>query len=703
MNTTLSGISDIVDIKTTRNGKIAQGSEGALSEWAVELIDKRQDVMRANGEKLGKDKESLRAIEYIAASQALKEALELSDEIARMRRAAKTDAEKAAVSIKEDELSDILSTSYDQAAESGDKKRRAAYDVAESYIINATVIGVEGAQAIEDAKSQAADAPHDLPEKSANDSEPLDGDQQEMTSYEQMLQEKYLGNDYDEGDRVVSVESQADTPAPTPAEQPGRMGRLKSRIKRVVGDLWVTLKERARSTKDSLVFAANAAMGSITAFRGVRPEDYSDPAEYRSAKIKATKQVLGATGILAFGAVAATEAYKWYSMASPVARAAGLASESLGDHDLPQGGMDDLSGYNSFGEVDDNLNLGMLHEHPGHAMGTDGVFDADRAVVPEVYGETELLPYDVDTDPYNADKLDVFNMSDGFSTENIETSMAEWKSDMVKSPEMMAMLLDQYDDVDPTILDDDLSNNAELFSGAQPQVVDIIDNMKDVHYMTVPAGTEYSSYYTFMDEDGNFQLGRSFGVSHDHDITFMVGTITDAFGNEKQIMVNTECGQICNFEPMIGSDEIPIIPQAPPEPPAPEAPPQTPPEVPTPPSDTPPATPNTPPETPLPPTDTPPEPESPGETPPPEPEPKNSAQNIDENPQLNQSVANGGEVHDSGEYLPPEQMVQPERDYLPPEKTPTPPLAPGAEPITAVEQEIREELPNEGGESSGRI
>lgn len=677
-NAALSRISDIVEVTATRNDRFAQGSEGALSKWAVNLIDEHQDIMRANGENLAKDKESLRAVEYIATSPSLKEALVLGDRIADMRRSAKTDAERVAIAAKEDELSDKLSAAYDQIIESGDEKQRAAYDAAESYIINATVIGVEGAQALDDMRGQAAGVFRNLLEK--KEAEPDTTQEQQLTEAVPPVETGRMQGGLEDKPKVL--------------ERP-----ITARIRQAVGDMRVFLGETAKSTKENLSFAANMMQGTIANFLAIRSENYDDPAEYRRAKIKATKNMIGTTGILAFGAVAAIEAVKWYSMISPAARAVGIAAEGAEDYDLPQNGMSDSFHHDSVMGVDDNMSLGMLHRHPEYAAN----IDAEQVVYSgaEVYGGTELLPYDINTDPYNADKLDVFNMSDGFTSENIASSLAEWKSDVVKSPEMMAMLLDQYGDIDPTLLDDDLSNNAELFSAAQRQVVDIINGMEDVHYVTVPAGTEYSSYYTFMDENGNFQLGRSFGVSHDYDLTFMVGTITDAFGNEKQIMINTECGQICSFEPTIGSDYVPVVPRTPLDSPTSDTPLQPSPESPAPPTDT-----DTPtPETPTPPTDTgtPPEPSTPEETPSPNPEPKNSAQNIDENPQLDQAIANGGEKHDSGEYISPEQMVQPEEEYAPAENDSEQSLAPGAEPITAVEQELRKKLSNEGGESDGRI
>lgn len=207
--------------------------------------------------------------------------------------------------------------------------------------------------------------------------------------------------------------------------------------------------------------------------------------------------------------------------------------------------------------------------------------------------ETETVRgYDRELDPFFAEnKTSEYNMSNGFPTDvDPSEAMKLWQNDWENSPEMMAMIaaeLGMDGAEDPTSLDDLLTHSVNDYENWADRIEAMLAEATDIHYEVIPAGTVYNSWYTTLDENGDPQIVYSYGVSHDHPVTILV--FTDK--NGERHMVNSECGQIVNYEivsydnvpnfkppaPNTDNPSVPVTPPTPPEtpetpytPPAPE-------------------------------------------------------------------------------------------------------------------------------------
>jgi len=213
--------------------------------------------------------------------------------------------------------------------------------------------------------------------------------------------------------------------------------------------------------------------------------------------------------------------------------------------------------------------------------------------------------YNRGEDPFFAEgKTAEYNMSNGFDVNGApEQARTGWLDDVLRSPEMMSMVMAEAGlNNNPAELDDLLTNSPVVFEQHRELVRQLIENATDVHYETLPAGTVYNTWYTALDENGDPQLVQSEGISHDHDVTLLVMDV-QVNGQEVTLKINSECGQgisarmydnVPVFIPDTGTPDQPVTPgdNTPPTPTTPGE--GTPPPT-TPGEDTPP-TPTTPPE-----------------------------------------------------------------------------------------------------------
>lgn len=208
--------------------------------------------------------------------------------------------------------------------------------------------------------------------------------------------------------------------------------------------------------------------------------------------------------------------------------------------------------------------------------------------------------YNRDEDPFFAEgKTAEYNMSNGFDVNGApEQARTGWLDDVLRSPEMMSMVMAEAGLNDnPSELDDLLTNSPVRFEQHRELVRQLIENATDVHYETLPAGTVYNTWYTALDENGDPQLVQSEGISHDHNVTLLVMTVQGKDGQEFTIKVNSECGQGISAQmydnvpvfipdtntpdrPVTPGEDTPSTPTTPPTTPGGGTPPTTPPENP---------------------------------------------------------------------------------------------------------------------------
>ena len=159
----------------------------------------------------------------------------------------------------------------------------------------------------------------------------------------------------------------------------------------------------------------------------------------------------------------------------------------------------------------------------------------------------EIRGYQPELDPFfDEGKTAEYNMSNGFRTDvSPKEAMGLWQEDWENSPEMMSMIaaeLGMEGSENPTSLDDLLTNSPDYYESWADKIEAMLGRATDVHYETIPAGTEYNTWYTTLDENGDPQLVQSFGISHDHDVTVMAFTV-----DGKEYRVNSECGQMITY------------------------------------------------------------------------------------------------------------------------------------------------------------
>lgn len=191
--------------------------------------------------------------------------------------------------------------------------------------------------------------------------------------------------------------------------------------------------------------------------------------------------------------------------------------------------------------------------------------------------------YNRDEDPFFAEgKTAQYNMSNGFDVNGApEQARTGWLDDVLRSPEMMSMVMAEAGlNNNPAELDDLLTNSPVDFEQHRELVRQLIENATNVDYETLPAGTVYNTWYTALDENGDPQLVQSEGISHDHDVTLLVMTVQGKDGQEFTLKVNSECGQgisaqmydnVPVFIPYTGTPDQPVTPgeDTPPTPTAP--------------------------------------------------------------------------------------------------------------------------------------
>lgn len=302
-----------------------------------------------------------------------------------------------------------------------------------------------------------------------------------------------------------------------------------------------------------------------TATRNVidtKPEDFATVAEYKKAKRDAVIAAMGPYAIAGFVAVVGVALVKTAFLVAPAGRAAGLVAEGLGDDSIDPSLVDaaqsaDVAGVDSghgdfspmgWGNYDDDMSL-----QAGSDTGDAGVmFNHDPSIDVGPHG------YDISLDPFFApDKGPEWNMSNGFITNGTPAeAMDDWMKDLFKSPEMMSMFaaesgMEGADD--PTTLDDLLTNSPNDYISWSDRIKEMLDQATDVHYETIPAGKEYNTWYTQIDNNGDPQLVQSFGISHDKDVTALVFSIKG-----ENYMVNSDCGQLVRYEPTV-YDNVPIF------------------------------------------------------------------------------------------------------------------------------------------------
>ena len=180
--------------------------------------------------------------------------------------------------------------------------------------------------------------------------------------------------------------------------------------------------------------------------------------------------------------------------------------------------------------------------------------------------------YNRDEDPFFAEgKTAEYNMSNGFDVNGApEQARTGWLDDVLRSPEMMSMVMAEAGlNNNPAELDDLLTNSPVVFKQHRELVRQLIENATNVHYETLPAGTVYNTWYTALDENGDPQLVQSEGISHDHNVTLLVMTVQGKDGQEFTIKINSECGQgisaqmydnVPVFIPDTGTPDQPVTP-----------------------------------------------------------------------------------------------------------------------------------------------
>ena len=167
--------------------------------------------------------------------------------------------------------------------------------------------------------------------------------------------------------------------------------------------------------------------------------------------------------------------------------------------------------------------------------------------------------YNRDEDPFFAEgKTAEYNMSNGFDVNGTpEQARTGWLDDVLRSPEMMSMVMAEAGlNNNPAELDDLLTNSPVVFEQHRELVRQLIENATDVHYETLPAGTVYNTWYTALDENGDPQLVQSEGISHDHNVTLLVMTVQGKDGQEFTIKINSECGQGISAQMY---DNVPVL------------------------------------------------------------------------------------------------------------------------------------------------
>ena len=149
-------------------------------------------------------------------------------------------------------------------------------------------------------------------------------------------------------------------------------------------------------------------------------------------------------------------------------------------------------------------------------------------------------------------------MSNGFDVNGTpEQARTGWLDDVLRSPEMMSMVMAEAGlNNNPAALDDLLTNSPVYFEQHRELVRQLIENATNVHYETLPAGTVYNTWYTALDENGDPQLVQSEGISHDHDVTLLVMTVQGKDGQEFTIKINSECGQGISAQMY---DNVPVL------------------------------------------------------------------------------------------------------------------------------------------------
>ena len=180
--------------------------------------------------------------------------------------------------------------------------------------------------------------------------------------------------------------------------------------------------------------------------------------------------------------------------------------------------------------------------------------------------------YNRGEDPFFAEgKTAEYNMSNGFDVNGApEQARTGWLDDVLRSPEMMSMVMAEAGlNNNPAELDDLLTNSPVYFEQHRELVRQLIENATNVHYETLPAGTVYNTWYTALDENGDPQLVQSEGISHDHGVTLLVMTVQGKDGQEFTIKINSECGQgisaqmydnVPVFIPDTGTPDQPVTP-----------------------------------------------------------------------------------------------------------------------------------------------
>ena len=399
------------------------------------------------------------------------------------------------------------------------------------------------------------------------------------------------------------------------------------------------------------IYWASLTRGAIEKVNNIRPEDFSSDKDYRREKRKAVISAIGPFAIGGLLVTVGTSAVKTGLFLSPAARVAGLVANEMGDDvgldammsDHIQSSDIDTTSHGDFSPMGWGNYDGDMSSQAGIDTGDAGVvFDQDPLIDVGSHG------YDISLDPFFApDKGPEWNMSNGFITNGTPAeAMDDWMKDLFKSPEMMSMFaaesgMEGADD--PTTLDDLLTNSANDYISWSDRIKEMLDQATDVHYETIPAGKEYNTWYTQIDNNGDPQLVQSFDISHDKDVTALVFSIKG-----ENYMVNSDCGQLVRYEPTVYAN-VPIFN----------------------PSDQPSGTPPSPSSEPGPGPGPSPEPEpEPGHEPEPEPEPepapKDSSASIDENsevPEGNKADAVEADSATGGDTEPSEK---PGATYTPP-------------------------------------
>ena len=454
------------------------------------------------------------------------------------------------------------------------------------------------------------------------------------------------------------------------------------------------------------IYWAWLTRGAIEKVNNIRPEDFSSDKDYRREKRKA---VISAIGPFAIGGVlvtAGTAAIKTGLFLSPAARAAGLVAEGLGDDSIDPSLVDaaqsaDVAGVDSgshdhfspmgWGNMDDDMSAEIGGSHGDFSPMGWGNYDDDMSLqAGSDTGDAGVMfnhdpsidvgphGYDISLDPFFAsDKTAEWNMSNGFITNGTPAeAMDDWTKDLFKSPEMMSMFaaesgMEGADD--PTTLDDLLTNSPNDYISWSDRIKEMLDQATDVHYETIPAGKEYNTWYTQINNNGDPQLVQSFGISHDKDVTALVFSIKG-----ETYMVNSDCGQLVRYEPTV-YDNVPIFN----------------------PSDQPSGTPPSPSTEPGPGPGPSPEPE-PGHEPEPEPEPapKDSSTSIDENsevPEGNKADAVEADLATGSDAEPSEQ---PGATYTPPVQEQTEQVAPEAQAPQAEQRQAQADQGVEAGDGN---